>query len=145
MMGDSIRISRTTAMLVAGFMLAIVIGGYAVAAAPVQKQAPAAAGNTAAALPGGSQTAAQDVYLTATSSGYDRSQITVRKGIPVRLHFTAINAGCGSYLVIYGMGVNVLSKNNAEAVVEFTPQAEGTFEYNCGMRMFPPGRFVVTA
>ena len=68
----------------------------------------------------------------------------VRKGVPVRLHFTAINAGCGSQLVIYGMNVKALSRGQ-ETVVEFTPEKEGTFEYNCGMRMFDPGRFVVTA
>lgn len=95
--------------------------------------------------PNQAQATIQDVYIKATSYGYDKYEVTVKKGIPVRLHFTAINAGCGSYLKIYGMNVGVQSKGGQEATVEFTPTSEGTYEYNCGMRMFPPGKFVVVA
>ena len=32
----------------------------------------------------------QEIYITALSNGeYDKSEITVKKGVPVRLHFTA--------------------------------------------------------
>lgn len=141
-MGNEVSINKTTAVLLAGLFLAIIVGGYVVFAnngqtgstpQTVQNQPPAATGGV------------QDVYLKATAGGYDKSEIVVKKGIPVRLHFTAQNAGCGSQLVIYGMNVKALSKNGQETVVEFTPQNEGTFEYNCGMRMMDPGRFVVTA
>ena len=97
--------------------------------------------NSAASPDGG----IQEVYLKATGYGYDKSEITVKKGIAVRLHFTAENAGCGSYLVIYGLNVKALSKNGQEAITEFTPQQEGTYQYSCGMHMFPPGNFIVTA
>lgn len=87
----------------------------------------------------------QEVYLTALSNGdYDKSEIRVRKGVPVRLHFrTQGNVGCGMQLVIRGMGVNVIANGN-EAIAEFTPQNEGTYTYTCGMGMWGPGRLIVS-
>jgi hypothetical protein len=151
-MGNEVTMNKTTVFLLVGVFLAIVVGGYvmfgqnsgAQPAAPGQPGAtpqPAAVGG----VQGAPDVGVQDVYLKATAGGYDKSEITVKKGIPVRFHFTAQNAGCGSLLVIYGMNVKVSSQNGREGVVEFTPQQEGTFQYNCGMRMFDPGRFVVTA
>ena len=88
-----------------------------------------------------------DIYIKALNSySYDPQQVTVKKGQPVKLHFTAeSNAGCGRQIVVYGMGQNIsaVSKNGAEQVIEFTPQKEGIFEYNCGMRMFKAGKLVV--
>ncbi len=89
---------------------------------------------------------AQDVYIKALSSGsYDKSEVTVKKGVPVNLHFSAESGvACGRYFQVYGMdNVNALSKNGEEVVVNFTPQKEGTYEYSCGMRMFRPGKLVV--
>ena len=87
----------------------------------------------------------QEVYVKALRTGdYNPMQITVRKGIPVRLHFsTEGNVGCGSLLVVYGLNVRVSSQNNTENIVEFTPPQEGTFEYSCGMHMFGPGHLTV--
>jgi heme/copper-type cytochrome/quinol oxidase subunit 2 len=147
-MGNDITLNKTTAFLMAGLFLAIVVGGYLAfgASGPGaqpgdQPEANPPVQPSATGAPSGG---VQEVYLKASSGGYDKSEITVKKGVPVKLHFTAQNAGCGSYLVIYGLNVKVLSKGQ-EAVVEFTPQQEGTYEFNCGMRMFPPGKFVVTA
>ena len=98
---------------------------------------------------GGSQTQqpSSDVYIKALDSfSYNPQQVTVKKGVPVKIHFTAEpNVGCGRQLVVYGAGQNisVVSKSGAEQVIEFTPQKEGTFEYNCGMRMMQPGKLVV--
>ncbi|HSB46470.1 MAG TPA: cupredoxin domain-containing protein [Candidatus Bilamarchaeum sp.] len=91
------------------------------------------------------QEAVQDIYIKALSDGtYDRNEVTVKKGTPVRLHFTADpNAGCGRQLVIYGMNIRASSLNGEEGVVDFIPQAEGTYEYSCGMRMWGPGKLVV--
>jgi len=88
---------------------------------------------------------AQDVYIRALNTGsYDKQEVTVKKGIPVRLHFTADpDAGCGRQMVIYGLNVRAISKNGEENIVDFTPQDAGTYEYNCGMRMWRPGRLVV--
>lgn len=102
---------------------------------------PAGLGN----LSGNGSGPAQDIYLKALAGGtYDKREITVKKGVPVKLHFTADkDAGCGRQLVVYGLNVNAISKNGEENVVQFTPQKTGSFEYNCGMRMFRPGKLVV--
>ena len=91
------------------------------------------------------QQPSNDVYIKALNSfSYDPQQVTVNKGQPVKIHFTAEpNVGCGRQLVIYGLGLNAVSKNGEEQIIEFTPQKEGTFEYNCGMRMMKPGKLVV--
>lgn len=91
------------------------------------------------------QGSAVDVYLHANSNGtYDKEQITLEVGVPVRLHFSAAsNAGCGRGLVISGMNVNVVSQNGQEQIVEFTPGKTGVFEYNCPMRMWKSGKLVV--
>ena len=117
-----------------------------------------AAGNSANGSPGTAtgqvangvvqnQQPSSEVYIKALNSfSYNPQQVTVKKGVPVKIHFTAEqNVGCGRQLVVYGMGQNIsaVSKNGAEQVVEFTPQKEGTFEYNCGMRMMKPGKLVV--
>ncbi len=80
----------------------------------------------------------QEVYIKALSTGgYDKSEITVRKGVPVRLHFSAEkNAGCGKVLLMQKFGVRLVSGNGEEQVAEFTPTNEGTFDYSCSMYMF---------
>ena len=87
----------------------------------------------------------QEIYIKALANGdYDNKEIVVKKGIPVRVHFTANpGAGCGRQLVIYGTNVNLISQNGEEKTAEFTPQKEGTYEFSCGMRMQGPGRLVV--
>ncbi len=82
--------------------------------------------------------AVQDVYMRALSTGaYDKGAVTVQKGIPVRLHFSADrNAGCGKVLVMRNFNVRLTSLNGEEKVAEFTPQEAGNYEYACTMRMF---------
>src|SRR3989338_2326818 len=89
----------------------------------------------------------QDIYIRALASfEYDVTEITVKKGIPVRLHFTADpKVGCGMQIVIYGLDVSTISRQGKESVVEFVPEKEGVYEYSCGMRMMPPGKLIVTS
>ena len=157
-MDNDIKIQKKTLFMFLGLVTAMVIAGVLVfgelgnaQSAGTQQTTQLNNGNTAAYTQVGNGNSVpaptaqtQDVYLTLSGGSYDKDQITVKKGVPVRLHFTAINAGCGSQLVIYGLGVSVVSRNK-EATVEFTPQQEGTYEYNCGMRMFRGGKFIVTA
>lgn len=156
-MSDEIKIHKNTGLLLVGLLLAMVVGGYVVFGSsadvttsisntPTNQQSPPSklTESSGSSQTPGSSGQAQEVYLKATGAGYDKSEITVKKGVPVRLHFTAQNAGCGSQLVIYGLNVKALSRGQ-ETVVEFTPTQEGTYQYSCGMRMFPPGKFVVTA
>jgi hypothetical protein len=90
---------------------------------------------------------AQDIYIKALSDGtYDKQELDVKKGVPVRLHFTAdSDAGCGRSMVIYGLNIRATSQNGQENVVEFIPQQEGTYEISCGMRMWGPAKLVVTS
>ena len=87
---------------------------------------------------GGNGGEIQDVYIRALSSGgYDKSQVSVKLGSPVRLHFSADSgAGCGKILVMRNFGVQLISRNGEEQIAQFTPSKEGVFEYSCSMRMF---------
>ena len=137
-MGDII-IRKTTALVFAGLVLAVMLGAYTVFST-------SGSGNKGTVIAqGNGNVPVQDVYIKALSDGtYDKSELTVKKGVPVRLHFTADpNAGCGRQLVIYGMNVSAISRSGEEDVVDFTPQQAGTFEYSCGMRMWGPGKLIV--
>lgn len=111
----------------------------------------AAAGAGGSADASGSSTSAggmQDVYVRALGGAnlykYDKSEIVVQKGVPVRLHFAADkDAGCGKSFVVYGLNIRLTSRNGEEAVAEFTPQDAGTYRYSCSMGMFGPGRLIV--
>ena len=87
---------------------------------------------TGATAPAGSQ----QVSLTATGSGYDKETIYVKAGVPVHFAFTAINAGCGSQLIIDKVGVQLVSRNGQTVYADFTPTAPGSYNYHCGMNMF---------
>ncbi|MCR4368619.1 MAG: cupredoxin domain-containing protein [archaeon] len=80
----------------------------------------------------------QEVYLKALGTGvYDKQKITVKRGIPVRLHFSAEqNSGCGKFFMIPKYGVQLVSRNGEEQTAVFTPNEAGVFEYSCSMRMF---------
>ena len=157
---DEIKIQKTTLMLLAGLALAIMAGGYIVFANAPGTTDGNAAGTAAADLgsappPGPlppqnapapvSAPQVQDVYVKALSTGtYDKTEVAVQKGVPVRFHFSAESgAGCGRVLVMEEFGVSLVSRNGGEQVAEFTPQDAGTYEYHCGMHMFV-GRMVVS-
>ena len=162
---------KTTVLLVAGLVLAVLFGAYTVFSTPSQVKSGAEPANTHVPPPqaakaggcgcggiigtgSGSSSAnvttggnAQDIYIRALATGvYDNMEITVKKGSPVRLHFTADpQAGCGRQLVIYGLNVQAVSQSGEEDAVVFTPQDAGTYEYSCGMRMWGPGKLIVTS
>ena len=114
---------------------ALLIFGGMLMAWNCAKEKPAQGGSTAGTALTGN---VQEIYLKALGSGtYDKQTLTVRKGLPVRLHFSAEpTAGCGKALLIKKFGVQLVSKNGEEQVATFTPQETGTFEYSCSMRMF---------
>jgi plastocyanin domain-containing protein len=144
-MSEQIQINKTTLMLLGLLLVAVVAG--AVFLAPKGSILSTATNPTQTTNPTTPNTGGvQEVYLKALSNGnYDNMQITVRKGIPVRMYFSAEpNTGCGRQLVIRGLGVQAVS-NGQQQMVEFTPQNEGTYQYTCGMGMWGPGRLVVTA
>ncbi len=138
-MSDEIQINKKLLGAVAVFVL--LLGMAAIFAAGAGKAQPPQAAQAAAGSSGG----AQDIYIHANAGGtYDKSALSVKSGVPVKLHFTADpNAGCGRQIVIYGLGVSAISRSGEEAVVEFTPTAPGTYQYSCGMRMWGPGTLTV--
>jgi len=156
---DEIRISKAAATIAGVIVLALIISAYLASAPGWEEGGNKQDASVIAAYAGGprpgdsapellgvasGQPAVQDVYIRALKDGtYDKEEIAVRSGEPVRLHFTADpDAGCGRQLVVYGLGVKLVSRNGEESVAEFTPSG-GTYEYSCGMRMWGPGRMVV--
>jgi heme/copper-type cytochrome/quinol oxidase subunit 2 len=157
-MADGFILKKSTAYLIVLVLVVILAGGYAAMGGFQAETGGEWSGTDDAGLAriddadngtsdveDGEDFDAQDIYIRALSNGkYDKQEITVEKGIPVRLHFTADpDAGCGRQMVIYGMDVRVVSIGGAEDVVEFTPQKAGSYEYNCGMRMWQPGTLKV--
>ncbi len=163
-----ITIRRAAALAFAGLIVAALVLGFASPGNPasagngmtgdtgypddgpgvskVPLQAGSGPGNASGPGKPGGVEGAQDIYIRANSDGtYSTQAIAVRKGVPVRLHFTADpSAGCGRQLSIYGMGVKAFSRSGEESVVEFTPESAGEYEYNCGMRMWRPGKLTVS-
>ncbi|MBM3229205.1 hypothetical protein FJZ26_02135 [Candidatus Parvarchaeota archaeon] len=86
----------------------------------------------------------QDVYVKAGWGGYDKPEVRVKAGSPVRFHFSADqNSGCGRALFINEFGVSLISRSGEEQVATFTPKNPGTYQYHCSMYMFV-GNLVVT-
>lgn len=78
----------------------------------------------------------QEVSLNAGSYGYDKTEIRVKKGIPVKFSFSADSgAGCGRMLLIRDFGVRLTSNGDVQ-VAQFTPTVSGRFPYSCPMNMF---------
>jgi len=101
---------------------------------PQQSGTGAQTGNTTS--PGTQAGAAtQEVSLTATSRGYDKTEIRVKAGVPVHFTFTANNAGCCAQLLIDRVGVQLISRNGAAVDATFTPPTPGNYPYHCGMNM----------
>ncbi len=87
----------------------------------------------------------QEIKLHASTSGYSISAFTVKKGVPVRILFSADQyAGCGKQLLIPDFGIRQLVQDNEEVPVEFTPNKEGAFPFRCSMNMYR-GTMTVTA
>ncbi len=80
----------------------------------------------------------QDVFLKATKYGtYEPSILYVKKGIPVRIHYSADEyAGCGREVIFPEYKIRKLAPSQGETLIEFTPSKEGTFPFHCSMKMF---------
>ncbi len=137
-------IQRSTFLAVVLLVLAIWAGGMAViftgpgGAGPSNVANPQLAPQVAGPSVRAGGAGVQDVYVKALGTGfYDKAEVTVKKGIPVRFHFSAEqNAGCGRYIIIDGFSKNAISRSGEEQIMEFTPTAAGKYPYHCGMNMF---------
>ncbi|MFH1520323.1 MAG: cupredoxin domain-containing protein [Candidatus Micrarchaeota archaeon] len=167
-MNNGIQIQKTTVYLFVGLFVAVLVGGYIVfgtASTPSKSQIGVEDNSIPQSPPDNGQATqqandnqpqgdgqqqgnsqeVQEIYIKALPNGtYDKKEVRVKNGIPVRLHFTTQgNVGCGSYLVLYGLNKNTVSRNGQEGIIEFTPTQKGTYEYNCGMRMWQGGKLIV--
>lgn len=75
--------------------------------------------------------------------GYDPDVIVVRKGIPVRLNFYRDEtADCSEIVVIGEFNIRKPLPAFKTTPIEFTPEKEGEYAFNCGMGMLK-GKLVV--
>gem|GEM_PF-2325365 len=150
-MSSNVQTQRTFLIFVGGslavfvLMMFFFLNSGANAASPSQLNA---AGDTAPVVnnqPAQNNGSLQDVYIKALATGlYDKQSVTVKKGTPVRLHFSAEpGVGCGRVLIMRKFGVQLISQNGEEQTATFTPNETGTFEYSCSMRMIRGSMTVV--
>lgn len=87
----------------------------------------------------------QEISIYASPNGYSPASFTVKKGVPVKLRFSADQyAGCGRQLIMKEFGVNLLASPGQVVEAQFTPTQEGAFIYRCSMAMVR-GTMAVTA
>ena len=85
----------------------------------------------------------QEVRIT-VKGGYDPDVIRVRKGIPVRLHFTRQeSASCSEMVLFDKLGKSARLPEGQTVQVEFTPTEEGEIPFQCQMGMLR-GKVVVS-
>ena len=133
------------ALIAVAFIAFVVMGsGSNISAHPIDETAKPTyeppQGGTGSATPGsgtagGAAATAQEVSLVASSSGYDKTEIRVKAGVPVHFTFTANNAGCCAQLLIDKVGVQLISRNGQAMEATFTPPSPGNYPYHCGMNM----------
>ncbi len=86
----------------------------------------------------------QEIRIHASPQGYSLTSFAVKKGVPVKILFSADKyAGCGRQLIMREFGVNLVVQASETLEAQFTPMQEGTFAYRCSMDMFK-GRMTVT-
>ncbi|QQR93089.1 MAG: cupredoxin domain-containing protein [Candidatus Iainarchaeum archaeon] len=81
---------------------------------------------------------AQEIALKATRYGtYQPNYLFVKKGIPVRIRYSAdAEAGCGREVIFPEFRVRKYAPTNGDALIEFTPTRAGRFPFHCSMQMF---------
>lgn len=85
----------------------------------------------------------QEVNIT-VKGGYDPDVIVVKKGKPVRLHFTRQESALCSEMVVFDtLGQSAKLPEGRTVTLEFTPQGVGEIPFQCQMGMLR-GKVVVT-
>lgn len=127
--------------IVIGMGIAIVIGLFLLVTAtasldekPNSKNIPSSGSLSLPSIVDGKQ----DVFLKATEYGtYSPNYLKVKKGIPVRIHFSAdTGAACGHEIIFPEYKVRKLAPPTGEILIEFTPDKVGIFPFHCSMKMF---------
>lgn len=77
----------------------------------------------------------QIIAMQLSASGYNPNNITVKKGIPVRLETNATSdAGCVRGVMIPDFNINKALDVGKDSFT-FTPEKTGTFRFSCQMKM----------
>ncbi|MEW6569120.1 MAG: cupredoxin domain-containing protein [Chloroflexota bacterium] len=85
---------------------------------------------------------AQEVQIR-VKGGYDPDVITVKRGKPVRLHFTRQESAlCGEMVIFDKVGQSAKLPEGQTVTIEFTPQERGEIPFQCQMGMLR-GKLIV--
>lgn len=86
---------------------------------------------------------AQEIAIT-VKGGYDPDTIVVKKGLPVRLHFTRREGALCSETVLFDTLQRAAKLPEGQTVtVDFTPDQAGEIPFQCQMGMLH-GKLIVT-
>ena len=109
--------------------LALVASPFLTASAQVaQKQKRSRAGRNAKSV--------QSATVTLTDNGYQPASLKLRRGVPARVTFVRrIEETCGTEIALQAYNIRRALPLNQPAVVEFTPDKAGEFNFTCGMGM----------
>jgi len=100
------------------------------------------AGKTVAVKP--ANVPARAIRITVSGDGFEPSQISVKKGEPVRLAFYRQDAdNCGGEVVFSKMNIKKKLPIGETVLVEFTPEEAGEISFACGMNMLR-GKVIVS-
>jgi hypothetical protein len=78
----------------------------------------------------------QEAVIQVLSNGYSPSNISLKLGVPARLHFQKnVDGGCLSYLLINDLDIN-RELHRGDNIIQFTPEKKGILTYTCGMGMY---------
>jgi len=92
------------------------------------------AGKTVAVKP--ANVLAGATRITVSGDGFEPSQISVKKGEPVKLAFYRQDAdNCGGEVVFSKMNIKKRLRVGETVLVEFTPEEAGEISFACGMNM----------
>lgn len=78
----------------------------------------------------------QTARVLITESGYSRTSIKLRRGVPTTITFLRqTDSTCAKEVVISAYGIRRTLPLNTPVAVSFTPARSGEFNFTCGMNM----------
>jgi sulfite exporter TauE/SafE len=79
----------------------------------------------------------QNITIEVNNYGYTPNDITIKKGIPVKLTLKTANVqSCSRSFVIPSMNIQKLLPSTGEDTIEFTPKDDGLLAFSCSMGMY---------
>jgi hypothetical protein len=77
------------------------------------------------------------IPIRVDSNGYTPNKVELKKGETARLAFIReSDKGCGDEVLISALGIRQPLPAGKVTVIEVTPDASGSFEFTCGMKMY---------